>query len=375
MKDRVPPAMQQAAFFITTMLTSDFDYYLPAELIAQQPTAERSDSRMLVLERKSGNWQHKLFKAFPDYLQPGDLLVRNDTAVLPTRLKGNWSDTGGKVELLLLEQIESENGSEYNQLWQSLCGSRRRARCGQRIVMAGGAIEAVVERENCGDGTIAIRLSTSAPLLQLLLEHGAPPLPPYIKRLEADETVRAFDMERYQTIYAATPGAAAAPTAGLHFTEKIFKELHCKGVEVASVTLHVGLGTFRPVECEVITDHKMHAEWFTVPEETAAAIRLCRLRGGRIVAIGSTTVRALETMAAWHNGAAVSCCGRSELFIHEPYDFHFTDMMLTNFHLPRSTLLMMVSALAGGELVKAAYQEAVEHRYRFYSYGDCMLMV
>ena len=362
------------------MLTADYDYHLPPELIAQHPPAERAAARMLVLDRRDGSLRHGGFADLPTYLRAGDLLVVNDTRVFPARLKGCWADTGGKVELLLLEQLEPPTAAPgaaeaCEMLWEALCGSGRRTRPGLRASMGEGSIEAEIEGPGSGEGTVRVRLSGRAPLWGLLEQHGRTPLPPYIARSDdAGAAQRAEDLARYQTVYARETGAVAAPTAGLHFTPEIIDVLRRQGVGIASVTLHVGLGTFRPVQAERIEDHVMHAERYSVPEATAAAIRDCRRRGGRILAVGSTSVRTLETMAAEHAGEAAACAGRSRIFIHEPYTFRFTDLMLTNFHLPRSTLLMMVAALAGREQILAAYREAVAARYRFFSYGDCMLI-
>ncbi len=363
------------------MLTADYDYLLPPELIAQQPPAERASARMLVLDRRDGSLRHGRFADLPASLRAGDLVVVNDTRVFPARLQGRWADTGGKVEFLLLEPLAPPPGvldgtEACTMRWEALCGSGRRQRPGLRATVGEGVIEAEIEGPGAGEGTVQVRLSGRAPLWGLLEQHGRTPLPPYIARPEDPEAAqRAEDLARYQTVYARETGAVAAPTAGLHFTPAVLDTLRGQGVGIASVTLHVGLGTFRPVQAERIEDHVMHAERYRVPEATAAAIRDCRRRGGRILAVGSTSVRTLETMAAEHGGEAVAGSGRSRLFIHEPYAFRFTDLMLTNFHLPRSTLLMMVAALAGRERILAAYREAVAARYRFFSYGDCMLIV
>ncbi len=359
------------------MLTSLFDYELPPELIAQHPPERRCDARLLVLECKQQQWSHTQFTDLPCYLRRGDLLVRNDTRVFPARLIGTWADTGGRVELLLLEPVSQTERSGAIEQWHCLAGSGRRARSGLKALFGGGAVEATIEAEAAADGSVVVAFRCAIPMLQACEEYGQPPLPPYIARRDAAHRAhwRQEDLSRYQTVYAREAGAVAAPTAGLHFTPSTFKTLQENGVEIASVTLHVGLGTFRPVQAERLSDHKMHSERYVVPETTAAAIRACRARGGRILAVGSTTVRTLETVAAAHDGQAVACSGRSELFIHEPYIFKFTDLMLTNFHLPRSTLLMMVAALAGHDLIMTAYQDAIAQRYRFFSYGDAMLII
>jgi S-adenosylmethionine:tRNA ribosyltransferase-isomerase len=354
------------------MLTADFDYDLPPELIAQHPPADRAAARMLVLDRRDGSVAHRGFADLPGFLHAGDLVILNDTRVFPARLLGQWADTGGKVELLLIEDTEpaaDEPGSDgrFTQQWECLCGSGRRPRSGLQAHFGGGAIRAEVEESIGAEGTIRVRLRGRAPLWELLEQYGQTPLPPYIARKEEQASgERTEDRTRYQTVYARETGAVAAPTAGLHFTPAILDGLRRQDVAI---------GTFRPVQAERVEEHVMHAERYHVPEATAAAIRDCRRRGGRILAIGSTSVRTIETMAAEHAGQAVAGTGRSRIFIHPPYAFRLTDLMLTNFHLPRSTLLMMVAALAGRERVLAAYREAIAARYRFFSYGDCMLIV
>lgn len=355
------------------MLTADYDFELPAELIAQQPPATRTASRMLVLDRAGEGVTHRVFADLPAYLRPGDLLVLNDTRVFPARLRGAWADTGGQVELLLLEPAAASDAVGAAPEWFCLCGSGRRARPGLRMSLAAGEataeLLAVLE-----EGRVRVRFESAQPLERLLDAHGQTPVPPYIARGD-DPAAAALDRERYQTVYARHRGAVAAPTAGLHFDAPMLDRLRRAGVEIAFVTLHVGPGTFKPVKSETIEAHRMESERYEVPEETAAALRACRGRGGRIVAVGSTTVRTLETMARDQGGEARACAGRSTLFLYPPARFALTDAMLTNFHLPRSTLLMMVAALAGRERVLAAYCEAVAQRYRFYSYGDCMLVL
>lgn len=351
------------------MLTSDFDYYLPKELIAQHPPAVREAARMLVLDRGADTVTHRIFTALPEYLKKGDLVVLNDTKVFPARLKGHWQDTPGKVEMLLLEPLSEEN------CWEALSGSGRPFKAGNVAVFGEGAVCAeLVRRSDRTEGAIIVRLRFSGELGDLLDLYGETPLPPYITRNIPNAALRREDAERYQTVYAERVGAVAAPTAGLHFNKEMLAELASAGIDIAKITLHVGPGTFRPVQVENPDDHPMHSERYEVPEAAAAAIRACRSRGGRILCVGSTTVRTLETMAAEHNGEAVACSGRSRLFIREPYRFHFTDMMLTNFHLPKSTLIMMVAALAGRDRILSAYREAVEEQYKFFSYGDCMLI-
>jgi len=346
------------------MKTSDFDYELPPELIAQEPAPRRDQSRMMVLRRQDGTLEHRRFGDIVEFLREGDLLVVNDTRVIPARVYGRKAASGGKVEILLLE--ETAPG-----IWDILLHASRRPKVGSVILFGDGLASATLLADG-EKGRASIRIESARPWLDVVAEIGEPPLPPYIKRSEVRD--QKSDRERYQTVYAKYPGAVAAPTAGLHFTEEIFQTLEKRGVKKATVTLHVGLGTFRPVDAEEVDQHRMEAERYTVTEEAAAAIRACKARGGRVVAVGSTSVRTLETVAAEH-GEVVACSGRSDLFIRPPYAFKVTDVMLTNFHLPRSTLIMMVSALATRELILKAYAEAVRERYRFFSYGDCMLIL
>jgi S-adenosylmethionine:tRNA ribosyltransferase-isomerase len=360
------------------MLTAELDYDLPARLIAQQPPRERTAARMLVLERGVAGCIHRHFTDLPGYLRAGDLVVLNDTRVFPARLVGQWCDTGGAVELLLLEPAQGagcDGGGESVSVWEALCGSGRKARAGLRAGFGGGELTAEIVRPADEGGLVRVALRGAPALDELLARHGRTPLPPYIARRGAAAGVAALDQERYQTVYARQSGAVAAPTAGLHFTHALLGDLARAGIAIATVTLHVGPGTFQPVKTERLEDHRMHSERYEVTAAAAAAIRSCRARGGRILAVGSTTVRTLETMAAEHGGQAVACAGRSRLFIRPPYRFCFSDRMLTNFHLPRSTLLAMVAALAGRERVLAAYSAAIAAEYRFYSYGDCMLIL
>ena len=360
------------------MLTSDFDFELPPELIAQEPPARRGDSRMLVLDRATGAIVHSRVRELHRWLRPGDLMVMNDTRVFPARLLGEWEDTGGRIELLLVEPVDASGavipgdvrGDEGR--WTCLCRSGRPPRPGQAAVFGGGALRTTVD-EACGEGSVIVRFHADVPLMEALSRFGAVPVPPYIRRSGDDLARAAMDRERYQTVYAAHTGAVAAPTAGLHFTEDILDDLAARGVSRAFVTLHVGPGTFKPVKSETVEGHAIDPERYEVPAATADAVRRCRESGGRILAVGSTSVRTLETMAR-APGAPCACAGRSGLYIYPPFDFRCVDLMLTNFHLPRSSLLMMVSALAGRERVLAAYREAVRERYRFYSYGDCMLI-
>ncbi len=349
------------------MKTAEFTYALPPELIAQSPLPERAQSRMMVVDRRGGAIRHARVADLPGILRPGDLLVLNDTRVIPARLFGRKSDTGGRVEVLLVEETAPD---EWDVLWRA----SRPPRPGSGLELAGGCIRAEV-LEPPRHGLLRVRLHYQGNFMELLEAHGQPPLPPYIKRPAGGNAPEqtAEDRRRYQTVFARQPGAVAAPTAGLHFTDSLLADLAARGIRNVKITLHVGPGTFRPVTCASIADHRMDAERFIVPAETADAFNAARHAGGRVVAVGSTVVRTLET-AAGPDGLAAGA-GRSSLFIHPPYRFRAVDAMLTNFHLPASTLLMMVSALAGLELTRQAYALAVRERYRFYSYGDCMLIL
>ncbi len=345
------------------MRTADFDYHLPSELIAQTPAARRDRSRMMVLHRAGGQVEHRQFEDFPEYLDAGDALVLNNTKVIPARLHGRKEKTGGGVEVFLLEDLGGGN-------WDVLLRARRRPKPEDRLIFADGrAVVRLVEERELGRAIVSIE--SDGPVIELAEKFGEVPLPPYIRRgAEGAPGDSGADRERYQTIYAREHGAVAAPTAGLHFTPEIFQRLEKRGVRRAEVTLHVGLGTFRPVTAENVDDHRMEEERFTVSEEAAAIARAAR----RVVAVGSTTVRTLEHVAA-ARGRVEAMSGRSDLFIRPPFEFRVVGAMLTNFHLPKSTLLMMVSALAGREFVLRAYEEAVREKYRFFSYGDCMLIL
>lgn len=359
------------------MLTADFDYYLPEDLIAQVPPDVRGTSRMMVLDRTKPDIEHRHIGDIIDYLRAGDLLVLNNTRVFPARILGVWEDTGGAAELLLLNCLTQEQTAAdgtYACTWRCLCGSGRKSRIGHTICCAEGAIKArIAERD--AEGNVIVNFACTAPLMTLLDRYGLTPVPPYIHRDVNDAQLARLDRERYQTIYAKEVGAVAAPTAGLHFTDAIFAALKAKGVRRAFVTLHVGPGTFKPVKVDRVEDHHMDPETYVVPEETAHLIAETRQQGGRVIAVGSTSVRTLETVAALHNGQIVATHGSSTAFIYPPYTFRAIDAMLTNFHLPQSTLIMMVSALAGRERILEAYREAVQARYRFFSYGDCMLIL
>lgn len=346
---------------IDTMKTSDFSYELPEGLIAQEPSRRRDASRMLLVERGSGGIEHAHSGDLPDILGRDDMLILNDSKVIPARVPARKS-SGGKMELLFVEELSER-------VWEVLMRVSRRPRVGDEFLIGAGAVRARILAE--GEmGAATIEIVSGPPVLDLLAEVGSPPLPPYIKRSPADERFSS-DEQRYQTVYARRPGAVAAPTAGLHFTPELFDRLAARGIGRSSITLHVGPGTFRPVSSERVEAHRMHSERYEISSATAEAIAACN---GRRVAVGSTSVRTLETVAARH-GAVVADAGRSDLFIYPPYDFKVVDAMLTNFHLPQSSLLMMVCALAGTELILEAYRIAVAERYRFYSYGDCMLIL
>ncbi|HEY9130690.1 MAG TPA: tRNA preQ1(34) S-adenosylmethionine ribosyltransferase-isomerase QueA [Dyella sp.] len=339
------------------MKKSDFDFDLPPELIAQSPLGERSASRMLWLDPKAGLRQDRMFRELPQFLRPGDLLVFNDTRVLPARLYGR-KETGGAVEILI-ERVTGAHEATVQ------LGVSKKPRDGSTIELADGSQATVLGRDGA---FFKLRFEASEPLEKLLLRLGEMPLPPYIER-HAD----ASDMERYQTVFAREPGAVAAPTAGLHFDEPMLERLRDMGVEFGYVTLHVGAGTFQPVRAEEIKDHQMHREWLNVGAGLVEQIRRTRAAGGRVIAVGTTVVRALES--ASRDGQVQPFAGETQIFIFPGYRITSIDGLLTNFHLPQSTLLMLVSALAGREFVLDAYRHAVAQRYRFFSYGDAMLIL
>ncbi len=342
------------------MLTRDFDYHLPEDSIAQE-AAPRGESRLLVLDAE-GSERHRIAREIPSLLRAGDLLVLNDTRVIPARLFGRRDGADGKMEALLVEKIgtpENIGGTD----WEALVRPGKRAKPGTILRFGDLSAEVTAKRE---DGRTVLRFSE--PVEPHLDRLGHIPLPPYIRRPD-----RAEDRERYQTVYARTPGAVAAPTAGPHFTEAMLAEAEAAGIGIARVTLHVGIGTFKPVAVENLEDHRMDRERYEIGEEAAEAIRRTRESGGRIVAVGTTVVRTLESAARLGEGDVKPGAGSTELFITPGYEFRAVDVLLTNFHLPRSTLLMLVSAFAGRERVMAAYEEAVREGYRFYSYGDAML--
>lgn len=356
--------------------TDDFDYFLPPELIAQEPAARRDQSRLMVLARRNGTIAHRHFFELPEFLEPGDVLVVNDSRVIPARLRGTNQRSGGQFEVLLLEEAAKND-------WWTMLRPGRRARVGTRIVFSAGKnekgeIEGEVLEVN-DEGHRRLRFSGTDNILDALEALGETPLPPYIKRAikgtEASCLRSEADRERYQTVYAQARGSVAAPTAGLHFTPELLAKIRSRGVEIVSVTLHVGLGTFAPVKAEALSEHRMHEERYVMPPETAARINAAKAAGKRVVAVGTTSVRVLESVARANKGKAVACSGRTDIFIFPPAEFHLTDALVTNFHLPCSTLLMLVSAFAGREAVLGAYAEAVRERYRFFSYGDAMLIL
>lgn len=359
------------------MKTRQFWYPLPERLIAQHPTEKRGTEKMMVLHRATGVVEHRHIADIVEYLTPNDLLVVNDTKVFPARLIGEWPDTHGAIEILMVSAApESETTKEL--IWNCIVGSGRKCREGQEAVFGPkGELKARLLKPLQGIGMWKIEFLCERPLMDLLDEFGHTPVPPYVHREGTPEEERA-DRERYQTIYAKHVGSVAAPTAGLHFTPEILAALEAKGVQRVAVTLHVGPGTFRPVKAENIEDHQMDFEAFTVTPEAAEAINACKARGGRVFCCGSTTVRTLETVASRPDNEGkliVPGSGASNIFIYPPYQFKVCDCMLTNFHLPQSTLLMMISALAGRERVLCSYAMAVQKNYRFFSYGDCMLIV
>ena len=338
----------------------DFYYDLPQELIAQDPLADRSSSRLMVLDRETGRTEHKIFKDIIDYLNPGDCLVINDTKVIPARLIGEKVDTGAAIEVLLLKRKE-----DMVNTWEVLVKPGKKAKIGAKISFGGGKlIGEVIDIVEEGDRLI--QFTFDGIFEEILDELGQMPLPPYI-------THKLEDKNRYQTVYAVHEGSAAAPTAGLHFTKELLGQIEAKGIKIARVTLHVGLGTFRPVKVENILDHHMHSEYYEVTQEAADIINNTKASGGRVIAVGTTSTRTLESVADTH-GCIKACRGWTDIFIYPGYEFKVIDCLITNFHLPESTLVMLVSALAGREHVLAAYEEAVKEKYRFFSFGDAMFI-
>ena len=339
------------------MKTHDFWYDLPEELIAQTPLERRDGSRLMVLNRETGEIQHKHFYDVIDYLNPGDCLVMNDSRVLPARLMGH-RPTGGVVEVLLLRDLG-------NKCWECLCKPGRKMQVGNEVIFGDGELTAVV-REVREDGNRVVEFRYEGIFLEVLERLGKMPLPPYIKE-------ELQDQERYQTVYSRVDGSAAAPTAGLHFTQELLDRVTAMGVKIGYVTLHVGLGTFRPVKEDEIEGHEMHSEYCIIPQETADLINETRKNGGRVICVGTTSCRTIESWAA-EDGTMTASAGWTDIFIYPGYRFKVMDALITNFHLPESTLIMLVSALAGREHILAAYREAVREKYRFFSFGDAMFI-
>ena len=340
------------------MNTKDFFYDLPEELIAQTPLSDRTSSRLMVLNRKEKSISHKHFFDILDYLKKGDCLVMNNTRVIPARLYGVKEETGGKIEFLLLKRLPDD-------IWEVILKPGRRARKGSRFIFGDGLLTAEIIEEQA-DGGRLVKFFYDGIWEELLDKLGEMPLPPYIKE-------KLSDKERYQTVYSKTPGSAAAPTAGLHFTKELLEKIKEKGIKIAFVTLHVGLGTFRPVSVDNVENHIMHSEYYEISEESANIINETKIKGGRIVSVGTTSVRTLETCAD-ENGIIHPGCGETKIFIYPGYKFKVVDALITNFHLPESTLLMLVSAFYNKDEVFRAYNKAVEEKYRFFSFGDAMFI-
>ena len=340
------------------MDVKDFDYDLPEELIAQDPLEDRSSSRLMVLDKKTGEVSHHIFKEIIKYLRPGDCLVLNNTKVIPARLYGVKEGTMAKIEILLLKR-------KQNDVWETLVKPGKKAKPGTKIIFGDGILTGEVI-DVVDDGNRLIQFSYDGIFEEILDKLGQMPLPPYI-------THQLKDKNRYQTVYAKYDGSAAAPTAGLHFTKELLNEVKEKGVDIAEVTLHVGLGTFRPVKVDNVLDHHMHSEFYMITEESAQKINHAKEAGHRVICVGTTSCRTIES-AADENGRLKECSGWTEIFIYPGYQFKILDALITNFHLPESTLIMLVSALAGKEHVMAAYEEAVKERYRFFSFGDAMFI-
>ena len=364
------------------MLVSEFDYALPEELIAQTPAEKRDNSRMMHLVGAGVNGEdniieHKHFYDIVDLLDENHILILNNTKVIPARLYG-YKDTGAKIEVFLLKQTETapslnpSPAERENAFWEVLIKPSKRVKEGT-VVKISDELSVEVIKPLPDDGKWLVRMIYEGDILDILHRVGNIPLPPYIERKMTSDELKKLDFERYQTVYAKDEGSVAAPTAGLHFTQDILKKLADKGVEIGYVTLNVGIGTFRPVKCENVLDHKMDSESFEIPKETADLINRAKNQGKKLVAVGTTTVRTLET-AYKQFGEIKACKSASELFIYPPYEFKVVDKLITNFHLPKSTLLMLVSALAGKDFIFKAYEEAIKNKYRFYSYGDCMFI-
>jgi S-adenosylmethionine:tRNA ribosyltransferase-isomerase len=343
---------------VEILKVKDFDFYLPEELIAQHPAEKRDESRLMVLDKSTGEVQHKVFKDIIDYLEQGDCLVLNDTRVMPARLFGTKKDTESKIEFLLLKRVDDNK-------WETLVKPGKKAKVGVEIVFGDGLLTGTIV-DICEDGSRIIQFNYKGIFEEILDELGQMPLPPYI-------TERLEDKERYQTVYSKAVGSAAAPTAGLHFTKDLMERIKDKGIKIAFVTLHVGLGTFRPVKVENIDEHHMHSEFYMMTKETAEIINETKKNKGRIIAVGTTSCRTLETIGD-ENGLVSEKSGWTDIFIYPGYKFKVVDRMITNFHLPQSTLLMLISALSSQKIIMDAYKEAIEQRYRFFSFGDSMFI-
>ncbi len=350
------------------MKLKDFDYFLPRELIAQEPLQERDRSRLMVVNRQQQRIDHSFFCQLPHYVKRGDVLVANDTRVIPARLFGR-KETGGKAEVLLLQFLE--NGEHGSQVWECLLKSKKKPLPQTLLYFTPALFGTVLEA--LGDGRWRIKFCYQGTFEDALTAAGKTPLPPYISRRESPLT-EARDRERYQTIYAAQDGAVAAPTAGLHFTHRLIEEITGAGAELVFITLHIGLGTFQPVREEDVEAHRMHPEYYRLSEESAAKINRSRQTGGRVICVGTTATRTVETLAH-PDGTVASGEGTTDLYIYPGYSFKAVDALITNFHLPQSSLLLLVSAFAGYDLIRKAYEEAIRKRYRFYSYGDAMLIL
>ncbi len=341
------------------MKTSDFNYELPPELIAQTPLKDRSSSRLLTVNKTDGSLKHGVFSDIINEINPGDCLVANNTRVIPARLYGSKEGTGGKIEFLLLNRKEDD-------VWEVILKPGKKAKPGARFVFGDGLLKAEI-LDTVNGGNRLVKFFYDGLFENVLDKLGEMPLPPYI-------TEKLEDKERYQTVYSKHEGSAAAPTAGLHFTPELMKALEEKGVKIAYVTLHVGLGTFRPVKVDDVTNHKMHSEFYVITKETADIINETKKSGGRIISVGTTSTRVLETVAD-ENGSVKEDTGWTDIFIYPPYKFKCPDALITNFHLPESTLLMLVSAFSSKEIIMKAYEEAIKEQYRFFSFGDAMFIV
>ena len=349
------------------MHLSDYDYNLPEKVIAQGPVEMKKKKKMMVLSRAKHSIEHKHFYDIVDYIDSNSILVLNNTKVLPARLYGKKEETGAKIEVLLLKSVSADG-----HIWEVLIKPSKRVKVGTVVKVSDELAIKILEKKE-DDGEWVVELLCDGNVLDVLHRNGNIPLPPYIERKMAGEDLKKLDFERYQTVYAKDEGSVAPPTAGLHFTQEILEKLKQKGVEIVYVTLNVGMGTFRPVKCENILEHKMHSEAFEITEEAAAQINRAKEAGKKVIAVGTTSVRTLET-AYQKFGKVQACQDSSELFIYPPYKFGVVDELITNFHLPKSTLLMLVSAFAGKDFIFEAYKEAIENKYRFFSYGDCMFI-